>query len=154
MPFIRVPYDFADARAASDAYSIDFSDAGDLAHQSFKDDCDINRIVARLDTQGFLDTTRGRTQPIYFDAASVPDFQSALNQVIIAQDHFDSLPASVRERFANDPARFVNFMSDNNNLAEAQRLGLVPLPEAPDVGSVVAPITQAKDPTSPSGSEA
>nr|QJB20070.1 MAG: internal scaffolding protein [Microvirus sp.] len=93
-----------------------------LTHQSFKDECDINTIISRIDTEGFL-TDSGRP-PQYFDASLVPDFQSAQNQMAYAQQSFDALPAHVRDYFRNDPARFVKFFEDPKNAQQAIDLGL------------------------------
>jgi len=64
----------------------------------------------------------------------VPDYQSALDLVNQAESMFMSLPAKIRERFANNPAKMVKFLQDEKNRDEAERLGLIAkkeLPEAP-----------------------
>jgi Chlamydia-phage Chp2 scaffold (Chlamy_scaf) len=49
-----------------------------------------------------------------------------LNAVIAADAAFMQLPADIRTRFNNDAGAFVDFCSDENNRAEAEKLGLVP----------------------------
>ena len=55
-----------------------------------------------------------------------------------ADDAFMALPAAVRERFNNDPAELVDFVSDVNNRSEAIDLGLIPPPAKPD-GVITSP---------------
>lgn len=121
-PLFRTAYD-GRSFEATEEYSVDFTGVQSLTHQSFKDECDINLIIDRLDVSGFLNQPGQRT-PQYFDASEVPDYQSALNQVIYAQSLFADLDAHVRKRFGNDPAAFVDFFNDPANQDEAIRLGL------------------------------
>lgn len=92
-----------------------------VTRQEFKDDADINKIVERV--------LRGEVVPqefgSYGDFTGVASFQDAMNQVMDARAAFDALPARVRSRFHNNPAALVDFLSDEGNLDEAVRLGLV-----------------------------
>jgi phage internal scaffolding protein len=94
-----------------------------LAQQQFKDECDINTILERFNVTGQLPV--GPLQPRFGDFSGITDYQTALNAVLDAQDAFDSLPARVRERFANDPAAFVDFCLDAANRDEMKALGLI-----------------------------
>lgn len=152
-PVFRTAYD-GRALSVSDQFGTDFSEALSLTHQSFKDECDINIIIDRLDVSGFLDQP-GRRSPQYFDASEVPDYQAALNQVIYAQSLFADLDASIRKRFSNDPANFVDFFNDPANQEEAIRLGLaVRVPEAEGApheaegasGTLTAPAVKSEAP--------
>ena len=69
--------------------------------------------------------------PTYGDFSGVEDYQGAINAARRAQHSFMQMPAAVRERFDNDPHRFVAFCSDPANRAEAIQLGLVPSPPVP-----------------------
>jgi len=91
--------------------------------QSFRDECDINNILRKFNVTGQLPV--GSVQPQYGDFSGVTDYQSALNAVMAAQDSFLALPAKVRSRFANDPALFVEFASDEANKDEMRALGLI-----------------------------
>jgi phage internal scaffolding protein len=51
------------------------------------------------------------------------------NVIADANSAFASLPATVRARFENDPAKYIEFVSDENNLEEARELGMLS-PEA------------------------
>lgn len=100
-----------------------------LTHQSFKAECDIRNIMKRYKKTGVLTHLTSMT-PQYFDASVVPDYQESLNLVIQAQESFDSLPSEWRKRFNNDPAQFLAFTSDESNLNEMVKLGMInPLPK-------------------------
>ena len=48
-----------------------------------------------------------------------------MNRVIAAQDEFEALPAQIRARFDNDPAKLIEFLENSENRPEAEELGLV-----------------------------
>lgn len=95
-----------------------------LAKQSFKDECDVNNILAKWQATGVL--PEGMSKDAMFgDFMDVCDYQTALNAVMDAQDMFMELPSSLRLRFENDPAKLLSFLQDPANKAEAISLGLV-----------------------------
>lgn len=92
-----------------------------LTVQSSKDECDINNIVNKLLRSGEpLPELRG----VYADLSGMPDLQSALDQVVAADEAFMALPARVRTFFDNDPVKLVAFAQDPANLPKAIELGL------------------------------
>ncbi len=91
--------------------------------QSFKDECDINNIMAKYQKTGALAHVNTYQQQYGF-ATSV-DFSEAMRLVTTAQDMFDGLPSSIRTRFANDPGQFLDFVQNADNDAEMQKLGLI-----------------------------
>jgi phage internal scaffolding protein len=119
--FIRNPYNY-DTNVASEESALYCEDPS-RTKQAFKEECDINTILKRFNVTGQLPV--GPLQPQYGDFSGVYDYQTALNAVIAAQDSFNALPAMLRNRFANDPAAFVDFCSDESNREEMTRLGLV-----------------------------
>ena len=121
--FVRAPFNY-DVDEASDASALGVFEPT-LAQQQFKDECDINNILERFGVTGELPTNT--RLPQYGDFSGITDYQSALNAVMEAQEAFMALPAAVRARFANDPAAFVDFCSDESNRDEAIALGLVAL---------------------------
>lgn len=98
-----------------------------MAKQSFKDECDINLILARYQRTGILEHTRNSVAQ-YLDVSGA-DFQEAQNLIAGARSMFYELPAGLRERFENDPAKLLSFLEDEKNRPEAITLGLL-RPEA------------------------
>ena len=94
-----------------------------LTKQSFKDECDLNKIMAKYQRTGVM--THVNNFGMKYGEVPALDFRQALHLVIDAQDEFDELPSEVRKRFANDPAEFLAFMEDPNNREEARLLGLL-----------------------------
>lgn len=142
-PFVRSPYNY-DMNRAGDESGLKCEDST-LTKQSFAQEVDINTIVNRFKITGELPTNV--RMPTYEDFTGVYDFHSAMNAIAIAREAFDKMPANVRTRFNNDPAEFVAFTDDKNNLAEARKLGLVPPEELPD------PEPTLKDSPPPKGSK-
>lgn len=116
-------------KLVSDATAIDFSSSPSLTQQSFKDECDINNIMARFEATGVLPDNP--FEPRFGDTTMLPDFHAAQNIIAQANETFAALPAKVRERFQNDPAQYLAFFSDADNHDEAVKLGLVNPPQAP-----------------------
>jgi len=94
--------------------------------QQFKEEADINVLVKRFGITGTM--PQDVRVPLVGDFEGVSDFQSALNSVVQARDDFMALPAQVRKRFANDPQLLMEFMADEKNKDEAQKLGLLNTP--------------------------
>lgn len=91
--------------------------------QSFRDECDINRIMARYQATGTLDFIQKR-EARYADVSAL-DYQEAAFLVAGAQSMFHDLPSALRARFENDPAQLLAFLENPANLQEAVQLGLV-----------------------------
>lgn len=109
--------------------------------QSFKDECDINRIMKRYQQTGVIDHVN-RAQPQFGDIQAI-DFQDGLNIVLEAEARFAALPSDVRDRFGNDPARLLDFVGKPENAQEAVKLGLLDAPPAPVGGPLTAPVNPA-----------
>lgn len=108
-----------------------------MTRQSEMESCDIHNILKQYSQQGLENLVReNAARGQYADLTGLPDYQEALNIVISSQAAFAALPSQVRERFGNDPARFIQFLGDPANQEEAIRLGLAtdnrpPEPETP-----------------------
>lgn len=89
---------------------------------SFRDMCNINRIVAKYHRTGVLDhvINPGR----YQDVSRLTDYKSAMDFIIESQEAFDSLPAKVRKYFQNDTAQFLEFVDNPENYEQGVQLGL------------------------------
>lgn len=114
---------FKTAYAKRERYVTELSTDGG-AKQAFKDECDINNILQRYQKTGVLEHV-ARRKPQWGDVPAV-DFQRAMEIVAEGNSMFEELPGSIRARFNNDPAEFLQFMQDEDNLAEARELGLIP----------------------------
>ena len=130
-PFIRTPYNY-DRDLASAESGLQCLDPT-LTQQQYKDEVDINTIARNFGITGQLPVNV--RMPSYGDFSDVHDFQSAMNAVRRANESFMQMQPEVRERFANDPQRFVAFCSDPANRDEAVKLGLAypPKPVPSDV---------------------
>lgn len=97
-----------------------------LTQQHFKDDCDTNKIIERYTRTGVVPAELVKTsQGVYADFSNVGDFLAAQLSVAKARESFEALPSAVRRRFNDDPAQFIDFMSNGANYEEALKLGLV-----------------------------
>jgi len=95
-----------------------------MAKQEFKKECDINEIIKRFRDTGVIEHVKN-IQGTFGDFTNAMDYQSSLNKVLEAQAEFNQLPAKVRGRFQNDPAKLVAFVNDPKNRREAAYLGLL-----------------------------
>lgn len=101
---------------------VDCSTEPSMTKQSFKDECDINNIMARFERSGLLDFVN-QNEARYGDATSL-DYQDAMLVVANANSMFEEMPAKQRAFFKNDPAAFLAFMEDPANLEKSYELGL------------------------------
>lgn len=99
----------------------------DRTKQSFKDECDMNRIVSRINKTGFipLEAQSSLRRQFFGDVTGVPQsLEHAYAVVQRADQAFAKLPATLRERFGG-PSGLLAFVEDPDNLKEAQDLGLL-----------------------------
>lgn len=118
-----------DAQDHSDASGLECLDPS-LAVQSQKDEADINTIVKNFGVTGQLPS--GVKVPTYGDFDGIDDYRTAIDVVRSAEASFLAMPSDLRERLGHDPARFVEYCADPENLPEMRKLGLaVPAPDNP-----------------------
>lgn len=130
-PFKRRVYTYFDQ---PDIPGLECKDAS-LTRQEFAAESDLNNIMRRY-ADGLGQLPSGDRPPIFGDFDNVPDYQSALDKVIDAQDRFMQLPSAVRKRFDNDPGKLLEFLSSEDNRKEAVELGLIPAPPVKEEVSV------------------
>ncbi|AXH78139.1 MAG: internal scaffolding protein [Microviridae sp.] len=111
--------------------------------QCFKEEADINTLMARYLSTGEMPVIN-QVAPQYLDASGF-DFQAMQDKVIEAKSLFMDLPSTLRTRFANDPAAFIDYCGDPANHDEMRKLGLLRADSLPQAMS---------PPTSDSASEA
>lgn len=102
--------------------TLSFSGPG-RTKQSFKDECDINIIMARYETSGVLEHMN-RTEGRFLDTTQF-DYQDAMLLVAEANSIFQQMPARLRDQFDNDPAKLLEFVHDPKNLAESVAMGFI-----------------------------
>lgn len=74
--------------------------------QSFAESVDINNIIKRFQAGDV--SALEKVQGFYFDATSVPkNMADMLNKLNRAESEFEKLPASFKEKYGNDFARFI-----------------------------------------------
>lgn len=96
-----------------------------LTKQSDAPSADINNIVNRWMTTGILPTSSNEALSQFIDVSDVPDYRGCLDIVIQAQNMFSELPSSVRSKFNNDPATFLDFAHNPSNLDAMVEMGLL-----------------------------
>lgn len=116
-----------------------------LTRQSDAFMTDINYIMEKYQKTGYLPPLN---RDVFFaDVTNVTSFNDALTIVHGIEDTFMQLPAHVRKRFNNDPAQFIDFTNDAENLQEMRDMGLIkPEQERPtqiDIDAAVQRIIQA-----------
>jgi len=127
---------FRTAYSPHQSHSISFAAQG-RTKQSFKDECDINVIMARYQATGQLPDNLNPSSPQYIDATGF-DFDLAMNLVAEASSSFEELPSAIRARFNNDPCAFLDFVHDPANHSEMADMGLL-VPESQRTKGVTTP---------------
>lgn len=108
----------------------------EVTKQSFRDECDINNIVAHYQVTG---VTRhlNLAAAQYADVSELTDYADALMMVKRAEAMFMELPARARKVFDHDPAKFLDAAHDPEKRGLLVEAGLLPeearevRPEAP-----------------------
>lgn len=69
------------------------------------------------------------------------DFQEAMFIVAQGKSMFEELPGEIRKRFSNDPAQFLGFVQNPDNMDEMARMGILKGNDGIDVhgASTLAP---------------
>ena len=131
---------------------ISFEGCVSKTKQSFSNDCDINKIMAKAIKTGMLVDSVGISsrQAIFADVADIGDYRVVMDKIVKANEAFEQLSAEIKNRFNNDPALLVDFMKDSGNLEEACKLGLLPMKiwqdkVAADLAAKAAVDASAKD---------
>lgn len=138
---IKCRTEFDENYNANDYAISEFSPS--MAIQSARDECDINNII-RKHAVGIPVTHVVDGHQVFGDFSDVEDFQTAQQRVIEAHEAFASLPAHIRRRFDDDPTNLIAFVSDENNLDEAIKLGLCEAKKVAEDNNVPQKATETK----------
>ncbi len=98
------------------------------AKQEFKQDADINSIMKKFQKSGAMD--HAQLHQGHYGDTTGQDLQSAATIVANANSMFNDLPSSVRNKFENEPSRFLDFVQNADNQQEAYELGISLSPAA------------------------
>lgn len=113
-----------------------------LVQQQFKEETDINTIIRRFG----LGEAPTYAQGVYGDFTGISDYYTAREAIERAEAGFMKLPAEARDKFNNDPGRFLEYAERVTPDELAEYCGLRRIPVVPDPAAVVVP------PVAPAGS--
>tara|TARA_A100001037_G_C15145631_1_gene636174 strand:- start:2431 stop:2895 length:465 start_codon:yes stop_codon:yes gene_type:complete len=146
-------------QAHRELYSPEYDDG--RTKQSFKDSCDINKILARFSGE----QVAAHLSQFKNEYGDFSEFDWHKSQLLLARGNeiFDALPPSVKREFGQQPSEFFNFVNDPKNqdrlaelLPELARPGLQ-LPDVrgstPPGASVPAPQIEPADASPPATNE-
>lgn len=120
--------------------ALEFPENSRFTKQEFKDECDINVILAQYQHTGEIPNLNER-QGQYMDCTGM-DYALHMQKIVEANALFSELPSAIRDRFKNDPAAFLDFVHDPSNRDEMRSMGL--LRPVPTVAPVIEePITSS-----------
>lgn len=119
--------------------------------QHFRNECDINNIMKRYLTTGYLtDPMNVSTRkPMFGDFSNVSEFQNAQNVIADAVQAFEAMPSYLRKRFQNNPVLFLEFVNNSDNYDEAVKLGIClpkPVEKTPAKAGDDEPVGEVDEP--------
>lgn len=95
----------------------------EITKQSFKDECDIHIILSQYQKTGIINHITPN-QPLYLDLPDQLDYQASLNIILEAQSAFETLPSGVRDRYGNNPERFLEALNDPSQREYLEEIGV------------------------------
>lgn len=114
---------------------LDQTGESSLTQQNFKDECDINSIMEKYNTTGFIEPGAVSQRDFAFgNFAESADFNWMQDAVHQAEMAFMTMPASERRRHGNDLTTFMEWLTNPANESEAVSLGLISGPLGPHTG--------------------
>lgn len=111
-----------------------------LTKQAFKDECDIQKILAKAQKTGSI-AHLTEHEGTYGDFAGY-DLMEHAAMLSRASEIFDDLPSEIRNEFSNEPAAFFEFVNDPEN---KDRLGEL-MPALAEPGSYFPDVSSKTDP--------
>ena len=114
--------EYRDPYTGAESKGIEFKEPSKTL-QSAAAECDIYNIINQFQTTGIV-THVASGIPQYADVSEVPDYQSALEIIMNAEEQFASLPSNVRREFDNDPGKLLEFIQNPDNYERGVELGL------------------------------
>lgn len=105
------PSAFPSAYSDKPRIQLTFPENSPHTRQEFKDESDINTIMAQYMRTGELPQVN-LIAPQYLELSDGLSFQEQMQAVVDAQNLFAELPSQIRNRFQNDPGAFIDFCAD------------------------------------------
>lgn len=129
-----------------DAPTVDCSKDKTLTVQADRDSADINRIVDKFEKGQTLTRINSRP-PFYGDVSKFSGLADALMKVQETEELFMVFDAKTREKFDNDPVKFIEFLENPANRDEAIEMGIIKAPQKePTPAPGPAPTPPVPDP--------
>ena len=94
-----------------------------MTDQSFAKDCDLKVIIGKF-TRGSLTPDQVYRAGQYGDFIDAPDFIQSQQIIAETTQHFESLPAEIRDAMDNDVATYLDFVHNPENKEAMEELGL------------------------------
>lgn len=92
------------------------------AQQQFKNDCDINTIMKRIQKDEALNHVQ--KHQLEYGVTTPTSYHQSLNIIKAADSMFADLPSQIRNEFNNNPQAFLKFVQDPKNQDRAYELGI------------------------------
>ena len=109
----------------------DFTDSESLTQQSEAEFTTIRAYIDKYTRLGVLGNPARISEAEFGDFASLPrDYGEAVELVQSVNEAFRALPAKIRARYGEDPARFANALSDPAEIEALAAEGLIQSPQA------------------------
>lgn len=102
----------------------DVSSKPSLTKSEYRDECNINNVIARALRTGVLPGVK--QEALYGDFTEVTDYATAQVKIAEAKSEFEQLPSHIKEKFDNEVTTLLDWMDDPANEDEARKLGLLP----------------------------
>lgn len=133
-------------------HAIKFDPKEDRTEQSHKTACNVNYILRKYQKSGVVDHIK-QHGPEYADVPA-HDFREAMEVVTKASSMFEELPSRARAKFKNDPAQFLEYVQNPDNIESLHDLGLTdPFYEPPNTTKEEEKGEEKKGSTATSNSE-
>jgi len=114
------------------------------AKQEFRDEADINRIMAKYRQTGVLE--RARVPAVFGEDAGFKTYADAYDALERAREQFLLLPPEIRLELGNDPGRYRELSSEDGVRRVLDRIGAK---QARDLAKAQALVSSRSQPPSP-----
>ena len=111
-----------------------------MTKQADFEKANIHCVLKKYQKTGLL--PQRTVEPLQGTLPNVESYHDAMNVLTEAQQSFDALPSDLRDKFENNPAKFLEFVTNADNLDEMVELGLAE--KVIDVGDINTPSSPAE----------